>query len=70
MNHYFSTELILKSVDHYNREGGTSSLVSGMLAVALRATRGAVMLLKHSCFSGGGPPFGWPRIINASPERT
>lgn len=48
-----------------------SSFVScnlSALAAALRANFGAMILDKFTCFSGGGPPLGCPRIINASPD--
>lgn len=36
----------------------------------LLANLGAITLVKLICFSGGGPPFGIPRIITESPDRT
>lgn len=50
----------------------TSSFVSTLSCAGfgLRAMRGAVILEKQIVFSGGGPPFGWPLMTTASPERT
>jgi hypothetical protein len=50
----------------------TSSFVAwlpSILGLAFLASLGAVILERHSCLSGGGPPRGWPRIITLSPER-
>ena len=39
-------------------------------AVALLANLGALIPVRFSCLSGGGPPLGWPRIMTASPDKT
>jgi len=41
-----------------------------MAPVGRRQSRGADILEKLSCRSGGGPPLGWPLIMTESPERT
>ena len=57
----------------YLRVSLTSSRVGWLpstLGFAFLASFGAVILERHSCLSGGGPPRGWPRIITESPDKT
>ena len=48
----------------------TSSAMGSSFPIGRRPNLGAVMLLKMTVFSGGGPPLGFPFITMVSPELT